>query len=177
MIDEISIPDDETLPDDPSNRPPEKRKTWITGMLLCSGGAALALIAHIILTVKVAANAISRGYGWGSSWSVFYEGSCQHANQTATGLHVLINIVSLVLVASSSYCCQVLTAPSRASIDRAHARRVWVSIGASSFTNVWYAPRWRKSLWVLVLGTSIPIQMMCVYWLGFDDQQVLSDES
>ncbi|KAJ5382562.1 hypothetical protein N7517_000473 [Penicillium concentricum] len=139
---------------------PRIKKRWITGLLLCALGVALALVAHVILTVKLAAKATSGGYGWGSSSAVIYEGTCHQANQIATGLHILVNIIVLTLTATSSYCNQVLAAPSRARIDTAHAQRVWVSIGSSSFTNVWYAPLWRKMLWVLIIGTSLPVQMI-----------------
>ncbi|CAG8907840.1 unnamed protein product [Penicillium egyptiacum] len=146
--------------DSPPSPLPRTKKKWITGLLLCALGVALALLAHVILTVKLAAKAASAGYGWGSSSAVIYEGTCHQANQIATGLHILVNIIVLTLTATSSYCNQVLAAPSRARIDIAHAQRVWVSIGSSSFTNVWYAPLWRKTLWPLVLGTPLPVQMI-----------------
>ncbi|KGO53592.1 hypothetical protein PEX2_062000 [Penicillium expansum] len=165
LVSECDTPDCEAAADDyskrssPRPRPPTKKK-WITGLLLCALGVALALLAHVILTVKLAAKAASGGYGWGSSSAVIYEGTCHQANQIATGLHILVNIIVLTLTATSSYCNQVLAAPSRARIDVAHAQRVWVSIGSSSFTNVWYAPLWRKTLWLLILGTSLPVQMI-----------------
>ncbi|CRL22866.1 unnamed protein product [Penicillium camemberti] len=165
-VDECDTPDceaavDEDLKCAPSPQPlPPTKKRWITGLLLCALGVALALLAHVILTVKLAAKAASGGYGWGSSSAVVYEGTCHQANQIATGLHILVNIIVLTLTATSSYCNQILAAPSRARIDIAHAQRVWVSIGSSSFTNVWYAPFWRKTLWLLILGTSLPVQMI-----------------
>lgn len=168
LVNECDTPDCEAATDDdpkyspsPPPLPPTKKK-WITGLLLCALGVALALLIHVILTVKLAAKAASGGYGWGSSSAVIYQGTCHQANQIATGLHILINIIVLTLTATSSYCNQVLAAPSRARIDIAHAQRVWVSIGSSSFTNVWYAPLWRKTLWLLILGTSLPVQMMYV---------------
>ncbi|KAJ6143548.1 hypothetical protein N7471_003001 [Penicillium samsonianum] len=166
LVNECDTPDCEAATDDdpkyspsPPPLPPTKKK-WITGLLLCALGVALALLVHVILTVKLAAKAASGGYGWGSSSAVIYQGTCHQANQIATGLHILINIIVLTLTATSSYCNQVLAAPSRARIDIAHAQRVWVSIGSSSFTNVWYAPLWRKTLWLLILGTSLPVQMI-----------------
>lgn len=155
----------ETAQDDDPDSAPKKsarKKKWITGVLLCALGVALALLAHIILTLKLAAKAATHGYGWGSSSSVVYNGTCTKANQIATGLHVLINISVLTLTATSSYACQVLAAPSRAAIDKAHSQRVWVSIGSSSFTNIWYAPFWRKALWLLIFFTSLPVQMVYV---------------
>ncbi|OQE41397.1 hypothetical protein PENCOP_c005G03687 [Penicillium coprophilum] len=165
LVNECDTPDYEAATEDnskcsPSPALPRAKKRWITGLLLCALGVALALLAHVILTVKLAEKAASNGYGWGSSSAVIYGGTCHQANRIATGLHVLFNIIVLTLTATSSYCNQVLAAPSRARIDIAHAQRVWVSIGSSSFTNVWYAPLWRKTLWVLILGTSLPVQMI-----------------
>ncbi|KAJ5664257.1 hypothetical protein N7507_004988, partial [Penicillium longicatenatum] len=152
------LPDDEA-PNDGSKPLPKIKAKWMTGLLFCALGVALALLAHVILTVKLATKAASRGYGWGDSSSVVFHGECSTANSTATWLHVLINIIVLTLTATSSYCCQILAAPSRAGVDKAHARRVWVSIGSSSFTNIWYAPYWRKILWLLALLSSLPVQM------------------
>ncbi|XHG04091.1 hypothetical protein AWENTII_007372 [Aspergillus wentii] len=49
----------------------------------------------------------------------------------------MINIFVITITATSSYCGQVLSAPSRKEIDYAHSRRV-LSIGSSSLTNIWY---------------------------------------
>ncbi|KAJ5434136.1 hypothetical protein N7491_004731 [Penicillium cf. griseofulvum] len=132
---EAAAGDDSKCSSPPPPLSPAKKK-WIIGLLLCALGVALALLAHVILTVKLAAKAASGGYGWGSSSAVIYDGTCHQANQIATGLHILVNIIVLTLTATSSYCNQVLAAPSRARIDIAHSQRVWVSIGSSSFTNV-----------------------------------------
>lgn len=146
---------------DLESRPlPTNEKRWIKGLLICVLGVALAFMAHLILTLKFASKAFSQGYGWDSSSAVLYDGDCDKVNRYATGLHVIVNVIVLALTASSSYCCQVLSAPSRSRIDVAHSQRVWVSIGSSSFTNIWYAPVWRKTLWLLVFASSIPVQMM-----------------
>ncbi|KAJ5367206.1 hypothetical protein N7541_001147, partial [Penicillium brevicompactum] len=156
-----AVSSEETAVADPASTAlPTRKKRWIKGLLFCALGVALAFIAHLALMLKLAAKAFSRGYGWGSSSAVIYDGECDTANRTATGLRVLINVIVLTLTATSSYCCQVLSAPSRGRIDVAHSQRVWVSIGSSSFTNIWYAPQWRKMLWFLVFGTSLPVQMI-----------------
>ncbi|KAJ5929149.1 hypothetical protein N7454_006997 [Penicillium verhagenii] len=88
------------------------------------------------MTLKFAAIGAVDGDGWGSSSAVIYDGNCDTASEKATGLKILVNIIILTITATGSYCCQILSAPSRARIDFAHSQRVWVSIGSSSFTNI-----------------------------------------
>ncbi|KAJ5094409.1 hypothetical protein N7456_010270 [Penicillium angulare] len=159
IINEIETSDPESAPNSINDRP-EVRRKWIKGLRLCVLGVVLAFIAHLALLLKLAADSAANGYGWSSLTSAVYKGDCDSAHQMATGLHVLVNVIVLALTGASSYCCQILSAPSRARIDYAHSKRVWVSIGASSFSNIWYAPLWRKVLWFLVWGTSIPVQLL-----------------
>ncbi|OQE13750.1 hypothetical protein PENSTE_c046G09042 [Penicillium steckii] len=154
---------EETAKDDDDDSTSKYRKNEskrIRGVFLCAAAVALTLLAHLTLLVIYAKKSLARGYGWSSSWSITQDGRCDEINKTATGLHVLVNIIVLTLIATSSYCCQVLAAPSRETIDRIHSQRVWISIGASSFSNIWYAPFWRKTMWILIFGTSLPVQMV-----------------
>lgn len=149
--------------DDSTAKYQKNESKRIRGVFLCAAAVALSLLAHLTLLVIYAKKSLARGYGWSSSWSITQDGRCDEINKTATVLHVLVNIIVLTLIATSSYCCQVLAAPSRETIDRIHSKRVWISIGASSFSNIWYAPFWRKTLWILIFGTSLPVQMVYVH--------------
>ena len=50
--------------------------------------------------------------------------------------HLGINILSTLLLAASNNCMQCLVAPTRTSIDRAHAGRRWLDIGVHSIRNL-----------------------------------------
>lgn len=61
--------------------------------------------------------------------ATIFEGSCGTADTWATGLHVVINALSSILLSASNYTMQVLCSPTRGEIDRAHAKGDWVDIG------------------------------------------------
>ncbi|KAI9925920.1 hypothetical protein MW887_005726 [Aspergillus wentii] len=88
------------------------------------------------------------------------DGGCEKAKNTTTGVHVMINMLSTALVATSSYCCQLLMAPTRQDVDEAPARRIWLSVGSFNIKNWILLHRRRKILWVLMFGTSIVIQLI-----------------
>ncbi|KAI9375094.1 hypothetical protein BJX61DRAFT_531845 [Aspergillus egyptiacus] len=115
---------------------------WIKGVILCSWGTGLILVINIILTVIAAGMACSLTDGW------------------KTGLHFLINFLSTGLLAASNYVMQCLCAPSRASIDRAHAKKRWLDIGTLSLRNFTEMDTRRKVLWVILLLSSLPIHML-----------------
>ncbi|PYI03206.1 hypothetical protein BO78DRAFT_410014 [Aspergillus sclerotiicarbonarius CBS 121057] len=92
--------------------------------------------------------------------ATIYEGSCSRAKAWTTGLHLLINVLSTIVLGASSYCMQCLTAPSRTEVDRAHEERVWLHIGVASPRNLAWAGRFRVVLWLLLAATSLPIHLI-----------------
>jgi hypothetical protein len=75
-------------------------------------------------------------------------------------LHLLINLLSTGLLMASNYCMQLQAAPTRADIDRAHARGQWLDIGVPSLRNFGKIGRWRKFTWLLLAFSSLPIHFM-----------------
>lgn len=113
------------------------------------------LAINLSMTVTFALLARSK-----KSKNIFYEGDCDTVNGTSIGLGLLVNAVGVALTATSNYCCQIVTAPSREEVDRAHSRRTWVAIGSQSITNIWLAAPWRKLLWLVLCATSIAVQLV-----------------
>ncbi|GLB20877.1 hypothetical protein AtubIFM61612_010825 [Aspergillus tubingensis] len=94
------------------------------------------------------------------SSATIYKGSCDRTKAWTTGLHLLINVLSTIVLGASSYCMQCLTAPSRADVDRAHGKRVWLDIGVASVRNLAWADWPRLTLWLVLLVTSLPIHLI-----------------
>jgi hypothetical protein len=55
---------------------------------------------------------------------------------------------------------QVLVSPTRADIDRQHAKLQWLDIGVISWKNLLSLPRFRVVSWALLMISSIPIHLL-----------------
>lgn len=138
----------------------DSKRRWVRGVLICTYAAFGVLIVNIILTIVAAAVAVA-GHGQRTmSSATIYKGSCDRTKEWTTGLHLLINVLSTIVLGASSYCMQCLTAPSRADVDRAHGKRVWLDIGVASVRNLAWADWPRLTLWLVLLVTSLPIHLM-----------------
>jgi hypothetical protein len=89
-----------------------------------------------------------------------YTGSCSSVKTADTLLHVLINVLSTLLLSASNGCLQLIVAPTRAEIDRAHSRQIWLDIGILSFRNLRYISKKRVSIWSLLVLSSIPLHFL-----------------
>lgn len=54
---------------------------------------------------------------------------------------------------------QILSAPNRAELDRAHTQRIWLHIGVPNLRNLRHIGRSRLVLWLLLLFTSVPLHL------------------
>ncbi|KAJ0424724.1 hypothetical protein BJY00DRAFT_309141 [Aspergillus carlsbadensis] len=134
---------------------------WTRGALFCAWSALLILAINVILTVVAVGIAYTKPFNRGDIESaVLYKGSCSRTDGWKTALHLLINVLSTGLLAASNYVMQCLCAPSRAAVDRAHAEKRWLDIGAMSVRNLLDMDGRRKALWAVLLLSSLPIHML-----------------
>lgn len=75
---------------------------------------------------------------WGSENDInsIYQGDCSQTEKISTGLHVVINLLSTLLLGASNLCMQLLAAPTRSEIDKAHEKFVWLDTGVPSIRNL-----------------------------------------
>ncbi|KAI9044647.1 uncharacterized protein KD926_011617 [Aspergillus affinis] len=142
---------------------PSDGDEWTKGVKFAMRWTALVLFVNIVLAII----AIAMGYS-GSSASndrstvstAIYDGKCSVSGGWASGLHVLINILSTGLLAASNYAMQTLSAPSREDVDAAHSKGKWLDIGIFSYRNILAMDNRRKLIWLVLLLTSVPIHLM-----------------
>ncbi len=91
---------------------------------------------------------------------VLYDGNCDTTKKVNIGIHVLINILSTILLGASNYCMQCMSAPTRAEVDRAHAKFRWVDIGIPSIRNLIRVRGLRVFLWLLLGLSSLPLHLL-----------------
>ncbi|PYI20410.1 hypothetical protein BO99DRAFT_357913 [Aspergillus violaceofuscus CBS 115571] len=151
------------LPHGLSQDPEEGRvgREWIKGAVICTWITATILALNSIMLMVALIFAYRQSSNRGQFQMVaLYTGQCSLASHSATGLHVVINVLGTILLGASSYVMQCLGAPSRSDIDRAHARSRWLTVGRFSFRNFAVMSPKRKVLWGLLLLSSTPIHMI-----------------
>ncbi|KAJ2975513.1 hypothetical protein NUW58_g8331 [Xylaria curta] len=89
-----------------------------------------------------------------------YSGDCSTANRINTGVHVVINVFTVVLLAGANYVFQILTSPTRREISEAHSRKEWLDIGVSSLRNVVHVSKFRAIVGATTLLIAIAIQVI-----------------
>lgn len=91
---------------------------------------------------------------------LFYEGDCEQSDRINLFLHLLLNIVSTLIIASSNFFMQVLNSPTREEVDRAHAKNRWLEIGVPSIGNIFHVSMFKTIAWVLFNLSSVPIHLL-----------------
>ncbi|KAK6864134.1 hypothetical protein PG995_000662 [Apiospora arundinis] len=93
---------------------------------------------------------------------MFFEGTCDGGSAAGVNLalHLLINVVSTAVLASSNFFMQVLNAPSREEVDEAHARGTYLGIGVPSVRNAFVVSPFKTCCWMVLLLSSIPIHLV-----------------
>lgn len=92
--------------------------------------------------------------------NVFSQGDCDKISLLNTFLHLLLNIASSLIIASSNFVMQVLNSPTRAEVDRAHVRKIWLEIGVPSLRNVLNVSPYKSLTWALFGLSSVPIHLL-----------------
>ncbi|KAI0911442.1 hypothetical protein F4823DRAFT_585781 [Ustulina deusta] len=92
----------------------------------------------------------------------FYEGPCKENGVSDINffLHLLINILSTLVLASTNFFMQILNAPTRKEIDVAHLNGTWLEIGVSSARNIFKISKFKTCCWLGFLISSIPIHLL-----------------
>lgn len=128
--------------------------SWRFGVLNFAGWSSLVFLINFIVTIWASATVRERG--------IFFEGDCDRAKRLNSGLHVLINILSTVLLSGSNYCMQCLSAPTRGEIDLVHSNAggTWLDIGVPGIRNIKHISRRRQVLWCLLGLSSLPLHLL-----------------
>lgn len=89
-----------------------------------------------------------------------FRGNCSVVKRADTGAHVVINILGTLLLSASNLTLQLLVAPTREEVDKAHARGDWFDIGVPSYRNLKGISKLKTTLWCLLGLSSIPIHFL-----------------
>jgi hypothetical protein len=120
-----------------------------------------ALTAGIVLILNLAIDGwMFSKFGARDGSAVLLRSSCQVVNAADTALHFVLNVLSTLILGASNYCMQALCAPTRAEIDKAHARRRWADVGTQSLRNLRLIGNERLAIWIVLGISSIPLHLL-----------------
>lgn len=129
---------------------------WRGGARLAFGSVCLTLVINVVLLGFFMSPRFTRMQGF----PVVYRGTCRQAERLNTIYHLFINILSTAMLAASNYCMQLLCAPTRSNIDKAHASGVWLDIGITSLRNLRFVTWKRRALWIALCVSSLPLHLV-----------------
>ena len=129
-----------------------KRQTVLYG---CSIFASLVFFANVGATVYFKIRWRTTGI-----LGTIYRGDCSRSHRLNSNLHIIINVLSTTLLAASNLCMQLLAAPTRREIDKAHEHYVWLDIGVPSLRNLKHISKKRRVVILLLATTSIPLHFL-----------------
>ncbi len=150
---------------DPKNEQAKSFRTWrsrrdITLKTIC-------LVAGIVFLVNLSATIIMRlKWGTGQDINTLSTGDCSKMSNINTGVHVIINVLSTALLGASNLCMQLLVAPTRSEVDKAHAKFIWLDIGVSSVRNMKYISGHRVKVCLFLAISSLPLHFLYVHPLA-----------
>lgn len=128
------------------------RRSGIVNIVLVSALGCILLV--ILITCIIQTEAPFKNA------AIFYEGQCDTTPRINLALHLVINIISSAVLASSNFFMQVLNAPSREEIDKAHLYLTTLEIGIPSVKNLRFVSTFKRCLWLLFFLTSFPIHLL-----------------
>lgn len=128
---------------------------WRFGVISGSVSVSVVLVLNLSFTIWT----LSRRH-IENQRGILHEGHCDEVRRLDTAAHVVINIFSTVILASSNYCMQCLSAPTRADIDQQHARGQWLDVGIPSMRNLRRISPKRALLWILLGLSSLPLHLL-----------------
>jgi len=116
----------------------------------------IAVACFSIILLGVLIYGFSRGKGINSAFFL-YQGDCATSTTINFIAHLIINTLGTLILASSNFFMQIVSAPSREELNRAHSLSQWVDIGVPSIRNVPYLSRLKRWSWLALALSSVPI--------------------
>jgi len=127
------------------------------GALASATCAILVFSMNLAVTIWVWKNP---DYEHEDGVGTLFQGSCSTVRESNVYIHLVVNVLSTLLLCSSNYCQQILAAPNREELRRAHARRNWLHIGVPNLRNLWHVGWDRSGLWILLFLSSLPLHLL-----------------
>ena|ERR1700761_7245999 len=129
---------------------------WRRSILLGAFFCGISLVVNVAATIVASRSHMDTdGYR-----RTLFRGDCTKARRLNNVVHLGINLLSTILLASSNYAMRCLSAPTRTELDRAHANSKWLDIGILSFRNLARIRTVRVLFWVPLAISSLSLHLV-----------------
>lgn len=157
------------------NAPPRysaKQRSWRAFLVGWRRSAAYLIVFIFFLTLLLLSALLVSLYGLPespksisdqkgtSTTTLIFRGNCDASTRYNFWGHLAVNLIASGVLASSNFFMQVLVAPTRSDVDRAHAKGVSLEIGVQSWRNLFYIPLRNRIFWVLLAVSTIPLHLV-----------------
>jgi hypothetical protein len=129
---------------------------WKTGVKVALAVAIITLIANLTIVLI----GVRQHGGYSQATGTLNVGDGHNIAKLASKYHILINVLSTILLTSSNYSMQLICAPTRKDVDKAHRQGKSLEIGVLSPQNLYHIPRQKAALWLLLAISSIPLHLL-----------------
>ncbi|KAK5651838.1 hypothetical protein OQA88_11607 [Cercophora sp. LCS_1] len=119
----------------------------------------VSALSTVLLSALVYGLVVKRDSGVNSTFPIF-QGSCQTASGLNIFLHLVLNVLGTLILASSNFFMQLVAAPSRAELDRAHQASRWLDIGVPTLRNFASLSSFKRTSWLVLMASSVPIHLL-----------------
>ena len=121
---------------------------------------ASMISVSVFITNFIIAIIVSTRYKYSEAVVILREGDCQQIKRVSTIFHIAINILSTLLLGASNLCMQLLAAPTRDEVDKAHQKGKWLDVGVPSWRNLKHISIKRQAVWWCLGISSVPLHFM-----------------
>ena len=134
--------------------PGQKTRGWRLGTLVSCYAVAVCLLLELgLLTYALLLNRPRDGLG------ILYEGRCEKVKRLSILLLLPLNIIGTVLISTSNYVMQAVSAPTREEVDQSHAKGGFRNIGMPTSYDMVFARPYKSTLWWILALTTVPIHL------------------
>ncbi|CAJ2502436.1 Uu.00g098300.m01.CDS01 [Anthostomella pinea] len=128
---------------------------WRGGVVFNTVLTFIILVAGIVCLILAFTKSKAQ-----SGESSIYSGDCTKAHNLNIGLHVVINVFTVVLLAGANYVFHVLSSPTRREVTTAHEKRRWLDIGIPSLRNFAHISSFRATLTIIIMLAAVANQVI-----------------
>ena len=89
-----------------------------------------------------------------------HRGTCDAVENLGTRLHVVINVLLVVVLASTTTFMGLACGPTRTEIDAAHRKRQSLGVGSLGLGNLSWISKSRATIYMTLLLSLIPINLL-----------------